>query len=58
MTRTVRTTMRPDQPVEVDDAEYTDLQRQGLLTEDADPPSVPATAVKRTATPAATTKEG
>lgn len=31
---TVRTTFRPDLEVEVDDAEYLDLQRQGLLVEE------------------------
>lgn len=31
MTHQVRTTMRPDEVLEVDDAEYLDLQRQGLL---------------------------
>lgn len=31
MTRRVRTTIRPDQVLDVDDAEYTDLQRQGLI---------------------------
>lgn len=31
---TVRTTMQPDREIEVDDAEYVDLQRQGLLVED------------------------
>ncbi len=36
MTRTVRTTMRPDEDVEVSDAEYLDLQRQGVLIEDSD----------------------
>jgi hypothetical protein len=42
---TVRTTMRPDQPIEVDDAEHLDLQRQGLLVEaDADQSAPPATA--------------
>jgi len=29
----VRTTMRPDVEIEVDDAEYLDLQRQGLLVD-------------------------
>jgi hypothetical protein len=29
--RTVRTTMQPDRDIEVDEAEYTDLLRQGLL---------------------------
>lgn len=44
----VRTTIRPDQEVEVDDAEHLDLQRMGLLVEDApaeaeqvEPPVVP-----------------
>lgn len=39
--RTVRTTLFPDRVLEVDDAEYTDLSRQGLLL--PEPP--PATAV-------------
>lgn len=30
----VRTTMRPDLEIEVDDAELLDLQRQGLLVKD------------------------
>lgn len=34
MTHTVRVTMRPDVEFEVGDAEYTDLERQGLLVED------------------------
>lgn len=42
---TVRTTMQPDKPIEVDDAEYLDLQRQGLLVEEtADQDVPPATA--------------
>jgi hypothetical protein len=37
--------MRPDLEVEIDDAEYLDLQRQGLLVEDdADQDVPPATA--------------
>lgn len=31
MTHQVRTTIRPDEVLEVDDAELLDLQRQGLL---------------------------
>ena len=31
--RTVTTTMQPTQPIQVDEAEYTDLARQGLLIE-------------------------
>ncbi|MGW5175905.1 hypothetical protein ACWERY_16275 [Streptomyces sp. NPDC004082] len=42
MTRKVRTTMRPDEEIEVGDAEYTDLQRQGLLVEDDAHEDVPA----------------
>jgi hypothetical protein len=42
---TVRTTMQPDREIEVDDAEYLDLQRQGLLVEaDAHEDVPPATA--------------
>lgn len=37
MKRTVRTTFRPDVELEVDDAEYLDLQRQGLLVTDEAP---------------------
>lgn len=32
--RKVRVTMNPDKVIEVDDKEYTDLKRQGLLVED------------------------
>lgn len=42
---TVRTTMQPDREIDVDDAEYLDLQRQGLLVqEDANESVPPATA--------------
>lgn len=55
---TVRTTMRPDQEIEVGDAEYLDLQRQGLLVNDEPPqPDAPAPAAPKAA-PAATPKEG
>lgn len=53
---TVRTTMRPDQEIDVGDAEYTDLHRQGLLIEDPPPPANPP-AVKKAAVSAAA-KEG
>jgi hypothetical protein len=57
--RKIRTTMRPDVEVEVDDIEYLDLYRQDLL---ANPPKTdPAQQpdVKKTATGAPTTsKEG
>jgi len=37
VTRTVRTTMSPDEDLTVGDAEYADLKRQGLLIEDDKP---------------------
>jgi hypothetical protein len=49
MTHKVRTTMRPDQEIEVDDAEYLDLKRQGLLVEETAEEEVPPA----TAAPAA-----
>lgn len=41
---TVRTTMRPDQTVEVDAIEYRALKRQGLLVDEPTPeaPAAPA----------------
>jgi hypothetical protein len=58
--RTVRTTMRPDLEIEVGDAEYLDLYRQGLLLHPpkTDPAQQPG--VKKTAAgaPTTTTKEG
>jgi hypothetical protein len=52
--RTVRTTIQPDVDVQVDDAEYLDLKRQGLLVEDAF--AAPAAAPAKPA-PAAAKKE-
>ncbi|MFE7237185.1 hypothetical protein [Streptomyces sp. NPDC057580] len=42
--RTVRTTIQPHVDLEVDDIEYLDLKRQGLLIEDASaaPAAAPA----------------
>jgi hypothetical protein len=57
MPHTVRTTMRPDQEIEVGDAEYTDLHRQGLLLEDPTPPPVTPQAAKKAAQ-SAPPKEG
>jgi hypothetical protein len=59
---TVRTTKRPWEEIEVGDAEFLDLQRQGLLAEDDEPPTPdpgPAT-TKKAAPPtgASQTKEG
>jgi hypothetical protein len=57
---TVRTTMWPDVEIEVDQADYLDLKRQGLLVDPpkTDPAQEPA--VKKTAASAHTTtsKEG
>lgn len=45
MTRKVRTTMRPDQEIEVGDVEYAQLKADGLLVEeDAHEAVPPATA--------------
>lgn len=33
----ISVTMRPHEKIEVDDAEYLDLQRQGLIAEDETP---------------------
>ena len=59
MTHLISTTMRPDQVVEVEDTEYVDLERQGLVlvdhTEQAEA-AAPATTKKAAAT--ATNKEG
>lgn len=43
---TVRTTMRPDDEIEVSEDEYLDLQRQGLLVDDN--PATPETGAVRT----------
>lgn len=44
---TVRTTIQPHVELEVSDAEYTDLKRQGLLIEDQ-PVAAPAAAPAKT----------
>lgn len=46
MSHTVRTTMRPDLEIEVGDADYLDLQRQGLLVEEEPAPAVNPTTKK------------
>ena len=59
MTHTVRTTMRPDQEIEVGDADYLDLQRQGLLVPETATDSLPpATAAPATPKKTPTSKEG
>ncbi|MFJ8935355.1 hypothetical protein ACIRL0_06500 [Streptomyces sp. NPDC102365] len=37
----VRTTLRPDQEIDVDEGEYLDLHRQGLLIEQLEKPEPP-----------------
>jgi hypothetical protein len=50
--------MQPDVVLEVDDAEYTDLERQGLvLVDHTEQAAAAAPATKKAATPA-TSKEG
>lgn len=49
--RTVRTTIQPHVDVEVSDAEYLDLERQGLLVQRPSD-STPAAAPAKTPTPA------
>lgn len=59
--RTVRTTKCPWQEIEVDDAEYLDLQRQGLLVDDTpapETPAAPATPATKKISGAAGSKEG
>lgn len=65
MSHLIRTTMRPWEEIEVSDADYLDMQRQGLIHTPAPAPPVPAPAVRQAApkkSPAApvagTTKEG
>ena len=59
MTHTIATTMQPDKPIEVDDAEYTDLMRQGLvLVDHTEQAAAAAPATTKKAAPSATTKEG
>lgn len=59
MTHRITTTMQPDVVLEVDDAEYTDLTRQGLVLVDHSEQAAAAApaATKKAASPA-TTKEG
>lgn len=54
----IRTTMRPDVEIEVGDAEYLDLKRQGLLVGDTTPLPDASAPADRKAAPAATSKEG
>ncbi|MGW0575117.1 hypothetical protein ACWD25_03925 [Streptomyces sp. NPDC002920] len=59
---TVRTTMQPDREIEVGDADYLDLKRQGILLEDPPAPTpapvaAPAVPTKKTSAGAAGSKE-
>lgn len=53
----VRTTMQPDREIEVGDADYLDLQRQGLLIEETPAPT-PEPAPAASVAPAKKTPAG
>lgn len=53
----VRTTMQPDQVIEVGDAELLDLKRQGLLVGEPEPAQVSAPAATPSAVPGALDKK-
>ena len=53
---TVRTTIQPHVELEVSDAEYTDLKRQGLLIEEQ-PAATPAAAPAKNPATAKSSKE-
>ncbi|MEU1443116.1 hypothetical protein [Streptomyces mirabilis] len=59
MTHTIRTTKRPWEEIEVDDAEYLDLLRDGLIaTDHTEQAEAPAAAVTSKAVKPAANKEG
>lgn len=54
---TVRTTIQPHVDLDVSDAEYVDLQRQGLLVETPAPAPTPAAAPAKNPATAKSSKE-
>lgn len=58
MTHTITTTMQPDKPIEVEDTEYLDLQRQGLILADHTEQAAASAPATTKAAKTATTKEG
>lgn len=59
MTHLITTTMQPDKSIEVGDAEYTDLKRQGLILIDyTEQAAATAPAVTTKAAKSAAPKEG
>lgn len=54
--RTITTTMRPDEEIQVDDAEFLDLKRQGLIHSGDDEPKQKADEDKPTRAPRVTTE--
>jgi hypothetical protein len=55
----ITTTMQPDKPIEVDDTEYLDLKRQGLIAVDhTEQAAASAPAASKKAATSATSKEG
>lgn len=58
MTHLITTTMRPDQVVEVEDTEYVDLERQGLVLVDHTEQAAASAPAAKKAAPSAASKEG
>lgn len=59
MTHSITTTMRPDEPIDVDDAEYADLKRDGLIAVDhTEQAAAAAPATTKKAATSAANKEG
>lgn len=59
MTHLITTTMQPDRPIEVEDTEYLDLKRQGLvLVDHTEQAAATAPATSKKAASSAATKEG
>lgn len=59
MTHLISTTMQPDKPLEVEDTEYLDLKRQGLIAVDhTEQAAAAAPATTKKAAASAATKEG
>ena len=58
MTHTVRTTIRPDQELEVDDSEYAQLKADGLLVEEDQTPEATTAAPAAPSAPSKKTTSG
>lgn len=59
MTHLISTTMQPDKPIEVEDTEYLDLKRQGLvLVDHTEQAEATAPVITKKAASSAANKEG